>query len=110
MPRSTPGRWFDYFQGPIFGIPGSTTVLLIPFPRTFYIDYISFSTFNALPEALGLYLAGDGVPIILLNKEHTSTEISFSPPLAISGSLTMGGFGTLDGVKNMLVAYCGQMT
>lgn len=108
MPRVTPGLWYDYFSGPIFSST-VVTVMLVPGGRTFYLDYLSFGTFNTIPDLCTLILVGDGVPLLMLTSDRFSTQQNFDPPVVLTNSLTMQPLGTLDATKNMLVTFRGAV-
>lgn len=108
MANVTPGLWFGYFSGPIFS-SAAVTVLLVPGGRTFYIDYLTFATYNTIPDLCGLYLACDGVPVLFLTQDRFSTQQFFPKPIICTSILTMAPLGTLDAAKNMIISYAGAM-
>lgn len=108
MPTVTPGLWTGYFAGPIFS-SASVTVVLIPGGRTFYVDYLSFATYNTIPDLCALLLSCDGVPFLVLTSDRFSAQQAFDPPLPVSSIITMSPLGTLDAAKNMVVSYKGSM-
>lgn len=108
MANTTPGLWLSYFAGPLLSIPGSVTIALIPGGSVVYFHYLFISTYNDVPQDLGIYLAIDGTPIMMINHGNTAIHQYFKRPIPCANSLTMGGLGTLGGPKNMVVAYMGE--
>lgn len=108
MPSVTPGQWSGYFSGPIFS-SASVTVLLVPGGRTFYVDYLTFTTYNTIPDLCALLLVCDGTPVLTLTSDRFSAQQFFPRPLVVSNIITMQPLGTLDAAKNMVVSWVGSM-
>lgn len=111
MPRITPGHWYDVFAGPLLAGSGTTTIAIIPGGRNLYLDWLSFSVYgtNAIPgPELELYVAADGVPLLVLVHGRLAADVTFPKPQVITSSIIAGSFGPRNEAKNLVVCFSGD--
>lgn len=100
------GRIFTYYTNSLF--PNSPqTVFTVQGSAAFYINYLSFTAFSVIPDAVALYFATDNVPVMLLTSTQTSAQVFFPSPVVCQFAAIVGNLGSMSQPVAFLVTYGG---
>lgn len=109
MPYSnTPGKHLNFWSGTVS--TATQTIFTVPTGYTFYLDYVAIGCFVLIPSPAVIYVAGDGVPLMLISALNQTNEISFPKPIIIPSNMTIGPLGNLGStLVSSVVTWSGEV-